>query len=334
MIPLNQSTCHIRNYKVEEALITSINEGDHQKYAPPYGLPELQELILDRFEVTGSDAEVLVTDGSTSAIYQAVRYLCHPDVYRPFVDMEPSWGWTKKFTRKRDFQTVPHKIRPEDVPERGLVNICSPQNPTGEKYKITELISIAQECKRKNAWLLYDCAYRDYGDYVPLYKYHPDRTITTFSFSKSVGCMRLGGVICNPDVMRDIYSMRPNQLGSSLVAQKGGIAALKTVDQWLPDLLDTTNHNRDWIYGFIPGKYPRPDNGNSVWLELERDSSDVTAEYYSRGILVRDGKYYGKGHGNFIKITTSVPHEWVKKLLTKHDPHGNIRHNQEIERTR
>ena len=247
MIPLNQSTCHIRNYKVEAALITSINEGDHQKYAPPYGLPELQELILDRFELTDSDAEVLITDGSTSAIYQAVRYLCHPDVYRPFLDMEPSWGWTRKLTRKKDFQTVPHKISPEDI-------------------------------------------------------------------SKSVGCMRLGGVICNPQAMREIYSMRPNQLGSSLVAQKGGIAALKTVDQWLPDLLDTTNHNREWIYGNLPGKFPRPDNGNTVWVELRRDSTDVSNEYHDKGILVRDGKYYGKGHGNFIKITTSVPHEWIKKL--------------------
>ena len=320
---MDQMTCHIPNKHVEYAISIAMQRGEYQQYAPPTGVDNLKMLVLKDFDLVGTNAEVCVMDGSLPAIYQAIKYICHPETYRRFVDSEPSWGWPRKYAAK-DHKLVTRKITPDDiVDDRDFVNICSPQNPIGFDYTVEETIAIAEKAKKVNAWILQDCTYKDYSShFYPIYKTHPARTITTWSMSTSPGMagMRVGGVICHPKLMEDIYTLRPNQLGSNMPGQRAAASALSFKKEWLPDLLNIVDTNRQYIYSNLKiGECPQPDKSNSVWIEFpkEHDSTVVTAALKNKDLWVRDGIYYkGWGYeGNFIKVGIAVPHEWIQELV-------------------
>ena len=319
---MDQMTCHIRNQYVEYAIARSMERGEYQEYAPPKGISNLHELVLRDFDLDDTDAEVCVTDGSLPAIYQAIRYICNPDTYRKFVDSEPAWGWPRRFSGREPI-TLPGKITPDDIDDRSFVNICSPQNPIGFDYTAEELEALAIKARDVDAWVLQDCTYKDYSKhFFPIYKIHPNKTITTWSMSKSPGMagMRVGGVICSPKRMKEIFTLRPNQLGSNLPGQRAAASALSFKERWLPDLLQQVNENREYIYSNLKiGSCPQPDKSNSVWIEFpkEHNSTTVTERLKEKKLMVRDGIYYKAwGYdGNFIKVGIAVPHEWIEELV-------------------
>lgn len=320
---MNQMTCHIRNPYVEHAIVKSIELGEYQEYAPPKGLPNLHEMVLKDFGLQDTDAEVCVTDGSLPAIYQAICYTCPPDTNSIFVDSEPAWSWPRRYSKRELLKTTPVKIAPDDIEDKSFVYICSPHNPIGFEYTVEELEALAMKARDVDAWILQDCTYKDFSNqFFPIYKIHPNKTITTWSMSKSPGMagMRVGGVICNPKMMKEIFTLRPNQLGSNLPGQRAAVAALEAKDQWLPNLLEKISENREYIYSNLNiGFCPKPDRANGVWIEFpkEYNSTTVTEQLDEKKLLVRDGIYYKDwGYkGNFIKVGIAVPHEWIEELV-------------------
>jgi aspartate aminotransferase len=320
---MDQMTCHIPNRYVENAIRMALDSGEYQCYPPPMGLPNLHKLVLKDFELEDSDAKVCVTDGSLPAIYQTIMDTCHPEQHRRFIDSEPAWGWPRKYSQ-REPTKIEDKISPSDITSASdFINICSPQNPVGFDYTNKELEALAKKARKVDAWVLFDCTYKDYSEYYyPMYKIHPEKTITTWSMSKSPGMagMRVGGVICSEKNMNKMFTLRPNQLGSNLPGQRAACAALDFKRDWLPTLLKQVDENRQYIYKNLTlGNCPKPDKGNSVWIEFpeSHDSSDITAALKAKDIQVRDGIYYkGWGfEGNFIKVGIAVPHEWIMELV-------------------
>jgi len=314
----DQMTCHIPNRFVEESLKRSIKNEEYQEYAPPMGIPLLHELILEDFKLKDTDAVVCVTDGSLPAIFQTVSQLA----FKTFIDSEPAWKWPRLYNNN-SLELVPGKIKPSDIMEDSLVNICNPQNPMGHLYTKEELEKIGRKAAEMGAYILYDCTYKDFtmDEYYPLYKLNSERTITTWSMSKSPGMagMRVGGVICSPDMMEKIFKFRPNQLGSSFPGQKAAIVALYLKDQWLPALRKIVALNRDCMYNNLPDcTFPMEDASSSVWVELPEkiNSTKLTSELKKEEMFVRDGIYYQEyGYeGNFIKVGTAVPLQWIADL--------------------
>jgi len=202
----------------------------------------------------------------------------------------------------------------------------------GHLYTKEELEAIGKKTSEVGAYILYDCTYKDFIDeYIPLYNLNPERTITMWSMSKSPGLagMRVGGVICSPEMMDELYTLRPNQLGSSFPGQKAAISALYLKDQWLPDLRKIVDLNRDFLYNnLLDCTFPMEDSGSSVWVELPKEvnSSVLTTKLRKQEIFVRDGTYYEgfrwraiycKEYGyedNFIEVGTAVPMQWISNL--------------------
>ncbi|MBH62123.1 MAG: hypothetical protein CL569_06675 [Alphaproteobacteria bacterium] len=55
---------------IHEAMIQAIESDAYRNYTPPYGFDELAALVAADVEVSGT--EVMVTQGATEAIYQAM----------------------------------------------------------------------------------------------------------------------------------------------------------------------------------------------------------------------------------------------------------------------
>jgi len=83
---------------------------------------------------------------------------------------------------------------------------------------------------------LNDVTYRDVAKLHTLAAdFYPEGTITIYSFSKNCGLagLRLGAHIATNELLERIARYKINDLGTSIVSQIAGIAALKTKISWL-----------------------------------------------------------------------------------------------------
>ena len=155
---------------------------------------------------------------------------------------------------------------------------------------------------------------------------YPERTITTYSFSKWLGLagLRVGAIIADPDVVERLAAAPPNNLGSSLLSQRAALAGLSIKDAWFPGVLAQTRENQALIHeavGKITGlSMPvYPSNGNFIVIECGDNAvrpEALVAAYGERGFMIRQGSYHTPTFGDrFVKVSTSVPKPWIEEFV-------------------
>ena len=97
---LGQNTNHLAPHPaVRSAMIECIDSGECHTYAPPLGLEELRQAIL---EDLGLDSEfsVIATDGAIEGLYHACHTLLGPD--DELIVTDPGWIWPRRFAASID----------------------------------------------------------------------------------------------------------------------------------------------------------------------------------------------------------------------------------------
>ena len=328
---MGQNTNHLPTHpEVKRAMIAAIEDEDYQAYAPPSGLEELRRLILADFAVDGAD--ILITDGAVAGLYHACRHVLRPG--GRMITTDPGWPWPEAFSRisgaevtalpvysaERGYRLSPGQLG-EAVAEGGaaLIYLIDPLNPLGVGYSAGEIEAFARIAREAGAWLVHDCTYRHFAhDHTLAFPHYPERTITTYSFSKWLGLagLRLGGLMARPEVIEMLSDGQPNSLGSNLVSQMGAIAGLRTKAEWFPEVNRIQRANQDAIHravGPINGlDMPvYPSNGNFV--AIDTSAAGIAPEtlcelYLERGVMIRQAAYQSRLFADrFVKVSTTVP---------------------------
>ena len=74
---LGRNTNHFPTHPVVlDAMLNSIKHEDFHVYAPPFGLEDLRELVIENLGLEGMSA--LITDGAVSGLYHVCHTLCGP----------------------------------------------------------------------------------------------------------------------------------------------------------------------------------------------------------------------------------------------------------------
>ncbi len=181
--------------------------------------------------------------------------------------------------------------------------------------------------RKAGAYLIHDCTYRHFAhEHHLAAKLDPERTLTIYSFSKWLGLagLRVGAVIAHPDMAERLAAAPPNNLGSSILAQRAAMAGLAIKDEWFPGVLAEQRANQalikaacDRIPGLVMPVYPS--NGNFVVLEtggLGISPEALVAAYQERRIMIRQGSYHTPNFGDrFVKVSVSVPRDWVEEFV-------------------
>ena len=207
-----------------------------------------------------------------------------------------------------------------------LIYLIDPLNPLGISYSSQEIEAFADIARKAGAWLIHDCTYRHFAhEHTLAFRYYPERTITTYSFSKWLGLagLRLGGLMARPEVIEVLSAAQPNALGSNLITQRGAIAGLQTRAEWFPEVNRLQRANQAAINdavapinGLAMPVYPS--NGNFVVIDTS--AADVAPEtlvalYRARGIMIRQAAYQSKRYaGRFVKVSTTVPVEHAQRF--------------------
>ena len=349
---LGQNTNHFSTHPaVRQAMLDSLASEEYHAYAPPAGMEELRALILKDLGLPNHAA--LVTDGAVAALYTVCRTLSEPGVN--FVTTDPGWKWPMQYSIASGAQVIEIPIYD---PAQGyrltaqqldaavdartrIIYLVDPNNPLGVCYTAAEIEAFTQIARKVGAYFVHDCTYRHFADAHTLAaQFYPERSITIYSFSKWLGLagMRVGALVADPEIVERLAAAPPNNLGSSVVAQRAAIAGLKIKDTWFPDINRRQRRNQAAIHAAIqrvPGLaiavYPSQAN----FLVLEVVGAGIAPEalcaaYGAEGIMIRQGAYHTPKFGHrFVKVSTTVPEEWAdrfcERLPTMVDRARNLR---------
>ena len=334
---LGQNTNHFEPHpSVIQAVIDALHGGEYHAYAPPAGFEELRRLIVEDAGVP--DACAFVTDGAVEALYNVCRNICAPG--RDFVTTDPSWAWPMHFARQagsnvielpiydaaQGYKLTADQLRAAVGPNTGVIYLVDPNNPLGTCHTAEEIEEIAAIARSVDAYLIHDATYSHFADsFTPAYRFYPEKTVMTYSFSKWLGLagMRLGAVISNVDIIERIATAPPNNLGSNVLSQRAAIAGLKTKHEWFPEVQRRQRRNQAAVAeaaSRIPGLHlpVYPSQANLLIIEtLDAGVKPeaLVAAYQTEGIMIRQGTYHTQRFGErFVKISLTVPEAWCDRF--------------------
>ena len=334
---LGQNTNHADPHpSVRRAMVDSIERGEFHIYAPPLGIEELRAGIVADLGLEEGKFEAIVTDGAIEGLYHACRTLLTSGDEMLVAD--PGWLWPRAFACDAGARVVEvpiygtecgYRMRPKDLEaaitdRTRLIYLVDPNNPTGAIQTREEIAEIARIARDAGVFVIHDCTYRHFAHgHTLLAPHYPEGTITTYSFSKWLGIagLRVGAVVAGPDLAARLATAPPNNLGSSIVAQRAAIAGLHTKDEWFPaiDAVQRENQERIQAAAGIVGGYALtvfPSHGNFVTMDVTEAGVHPEAlcqAYLEHDILIRHGGYHTQRFASrFVKISTTVPQAWVE----------------------
>ena len=256
---------------------------------------ELREKMAEKLDV--SPEEVILSNGSDEVLYFAFLAFC--DKHIPAVFPDVTYGFYPVFARGSlvPFREIPLRedltIRKEDyLHAAGTVFLANPNAPTGIALNREEIEEILQ----KNPYnvVVVDEAYVDFGaeSCVPLIREYDNLLVVqTFSKSRSMAGGRLGIGIGNPEIIRDLDTIRNsvNPYNLNRMTLAAGVACLEHDDynyrncrkimktrEWTRKELNRLGFEQtDSLANFLFAKHPEI-SGEEIYLQLKK-----------KGILVR-----------------------------------------------
>ncbi len=194
---------------------------------------ELRKILAEKLGI--SDDELLMTNGSDEILNFAFMAFC--DRHIPAVFADVTYGFYPVFAaiNQVPYEEIPLRddltIDPADYYQRaGTIFIANPNAPTAVALKRSEI----EEILKRNPYnvVVVDEAYVDFGceSCVPLIREYDNLLVTqTFSKSRSMAGARLGMGIANPDLIRDLNTVKfsTNPYNVNSLTQAAGIACLK-----------------------------------------------------------------------------------------------------------
>jgi aspartate/methionine/tyrosine aminotransferase len=335
---MGQNTNHATPHPaVLAAMEKCIRDEEFHIYAPPAGLEALRQGIVADLGLPGQAA--LVSDGAVASLYHVCHSLLGPG--DEFITTDPTWNWPMAFARsvgatvtqipifgeEYGYRLAPERLKAAITPKTKVIYIVDPNNPLGSACTREEIDGIVAAAREAGAYLIHDCTYRHFAyDHTLAASRYPERTLTIYSFSKWLGLagMRIGAVVSNPDIIEKLSAAPPNNLGSSILAQRAALAGLGIKAEWFPGVLAQQRANQKLIKNAI-GKVPGmsiavyPSNGNFLVVECHGAGikpEALVAVYQKHDIMIRQGAYHTPNFGDrFIKISTTVPTAWVEEFV-------------------
>jgi aspartate/methionine/tyrosine aminotransferase len=227
---------------VKDEAIKAIRDG-HTHYTHSLGLLELREAICqyyhDQYKVSVDPDQIVVSSGSSPAIFMLFAALLEPDdeviisdphyaCYPNFINFVNGRCVNVPVYEEDGFQYRPEAIRGKMTDRTKAIFINSPSNPTGNLLSTERMQAIAD----MEPYVVSDEIYHGlvYEGQARSILEFTDKAFVINGFSKQFAMtgLRLGYLIAPKPFMRAIQKVHQNFfISANAAVQKAGIAALK-----------------------------------------------------------------------------------------------------------
>ncbi len=213
------------------------------------------------------------------------------------------------------FQLKPDEIIGEADEKTKILFLCSPNNPTGNDLKRTDILKLVAKFK---GIVVVDEAYIDFSkqeSMAPFVQQYPNLVVLqTFSKAFGLAGIRLGIAISNPMVIDYMLRVKAPYNINKLTAD----TALKAFDEMelakfnINAILDEREYIAEQLSHSNAVKKVYPSNANFILFKIE-NAKEVYRKLADRGIIVR---YRGNEPlcEDCLRVTIGMPDENVKFL--------------------
>ncbi len=241
-----------------DAIRESVDEREFNLYPRKAGVFGLPEAIRTDLGVDGVD--MILTNGGIEGEYIATRALLRSgdevlSTDPAFLPIHDQVAMTGAHAVEVDIYRKPYVMTPEMAlesltPATKMLLVIDPNNPLGSGYARSQVKGLAEIAKDHALWLIDDITYRDFNrDHVLATDFYPEKTLLSYSFSKApaLAGMRVGAIVGPPDAIQVLRKYDTNVLGVNVLAQRAALAALRTKQEWLPDVRRICERNQETI---------------------------------------------------------------------------------------
>ena len=255
---------------IKQALVDAVAQ-NRTRYAPSSGIAPLREALVaklrQRNALDVTMEQVLVTVGGAHALYCAFQAVLDPGsaclvfspYWTPIADMVRGTQARPLFVptamaRRNGMQAALEQFI---TPDTRAIYYNTPQNPSGTVFTRAEAEEVAAFAQRHNLIVIADEAYEDLvyqGEHVSIGSLPgmAERTITTYTFSKSYGMTgwRIGYAVAHEPFMagmRKLVLYSTN--GVSTMVQWAALAALRLGPEVRAARLAEYRERRDRLVG-------------------------------------------------------------------------------------
>jgi aspartate aminotransferase len=241
-------------------------------YADSYGLPELQDAIIDyfkRFDMNLKRNHVLITNGGSEALTLVFLSLLNPG--DEVIVAEPYYTNYLTFIQAADGVVKPVTTYAEEgykyaIKERlekvvtnktKMISIVNPGNPTGCILSREDMKVICDFAKEHDLWILADEVYREFaydGREMTSFGQYPDvedRVIIIDSVSKRYSACgaRVGCLVCkNEEYMAEVMKIAMGRLCVPTLDMVGATAMYKMDPSFFDEVKKEYENRRDVTY--------------------------------------------------------------------------------------
>jgi histidinol-phosphate aminotransferase len=300
---------------VEKLLLDACRCIDVRAYPPPRGSLAIKA-ISDFLGL--SESEVSVANGADEIMDLLMKVFVRRGskvmvveptfpMYTFFVEL---YGGSKVTVMlKKDFSLNVEAILKKTDKETRLLFVCSPNNPTGNQFRESDIKRLLEEFK---GIVVVDEAYVDFasGSVINWIRDY-DNLAVLRSFSKAFGLagLRLGYLASSKPVVKYVQRVvGPFNVNS--VTQQAIVLALQNWS-YFKEKIDLVVNEREWLMKNlqqIDGVKPYPSDSNFILFKVTKDklsSAALTERMENRNVLVKD-----RGHlfllDNCIRVTVGT----------------------------
>lgn len=332
---------------VKEAAIEAIKSG-FTKYTPTTGIPELKQLICDKFKKDNSldykPSQIIVSCGAKHSIFNVVVALVNKgdDVLIPspywvsYPEMVSLCEGNSRFIStlpENNFKITTNDLKKNITSKTKLLILNSPSNPTGCVYNEKELREIAEICVAKKIFVISDEIYEkiiyDNLKHFSIGSFNKDiydLTITVNGLSKSFSMTgwRIG-YLGAPQYIADAISNLQDHSTSNptSITQKAAIAALKAPDDFAISMRKEFEKRRDYVIRRFQAldkiKAVKPEGAFYVFCNISKTHLD-SLTFANRlleeaNVAVIPG--VGFGRDDFMRISFATSLEHLEKAINR-----------------
>ena len=323
--------CFATPLHIVEAATAAMADG-YTHYPPSWGDLELRSAIASRASLRAhrpiESAEVLVTAGSTAAIYCALTAVLDPG--DEVILFDPSYSLyatiLNQIGARPVYVAMTEELRPDGdrlaraVTDRTrLVIINNPVNPTGVVFNEAELRAIGEIVVANDLLLLADEIYDElvftgpFSSCLALAELG-DRLLYINGFSKTYAMTgwRLGYLIAPQELLQAAHIIHSNSSASvNWPAQRAGIAALRGPQEAVVEMIAGYHtRRRALLQGLAdtPGLTPvLPEGAFYLYIGFSFDpqirSTELTERLLAEGVAVRSGTEYGPAGEGYLRLS-------------------------------
>jgi N-succinyldiaminopimelate aminotransferase len=313
------------------------------RYSSTQGMPALVDAILEKVRTKNNlpveQGSILVGAGATGGLGSAIGMLASPG--DEVLILAPFWPLIRGIV-------TTFRANPVEVPFFGVVNslegaiaaieekvtaktvalyVSTPSNPTGLIIPEEWLMAIAELARRHDLWLISDEVYEEIvfeGSHCSIGQFAPERTITSFSFSKTYGMAgnRCGYLVGPPDCIQSCKKISTHTFYSSPTsAQLAALAALRDGQSWV-DAARLSYQRAGYRAAELLG-VPRPQGSTFLFVDVahkldERGVFGFLEDCLEDGLLLAPGPSFGVGFESHVRVCfTAAPPDRVEEAMRR-----------------